>query len=142
MTTSIMERQRASVSMAAVCPGEGRGELRVLPSQGEVVWASGALMFSACPLVSPLLHIWIASLPDDRLRLMAPLSIEVTRDQSGFIAECKKLDEFGYGSEVIDSVEDLRETICELFWELQDGRDLAPGLVSLSRTIHDLVRTA
>jgi hypothetical protein len=113
----------------------------LLPVQGEEVRVDPALAFSSRHLVAPLIHMWVSALPDDRLRLVEPLFVEVIKNQRGYVAECEKLDEFGYGDDIIDAVEDLRETVCELFWALQNEGTLSPGLLALAHTLKRLIET-
>lgn len=72
----------------------------------------------------------IGTLPDDRLRLRAPIEVQIDKEDDWYIAKCKQLSEFGYGFSPMAAVDDLRATLVELYWTLEEeqqklGSDLA-----------------
>ncbi len=74
-------------------------------------------------------ELLVGALLDSRLRLVVPLSVSVERENDEYIAHCEVVEEFGYGSEPLEAVDDLRRTVAELYWTLAGGRDrLAPGM--------------
>jgi len=140
MGTGILEEQTHSVAVSDDCSQKSRPTWQVLPPQDLPAGIGSAFRLLQEPLVAPPVRIHIGSLPDDRLRLIRPLLVEVTKDEAGFIAECESLNEFGYGDNLFDAIDDLRETVCELFWELNsDEEKLAPGLAELSRLIKEMM---
>ena len=64
----------------------------------------------------------IGSLSDWRLRLIEPLSVVIEREDESFIARSPKLHEFGYGPRPLDAVEDLRQTVVELYFALKESQ--------------------
>lgn len=83
--------------------------------------------------------ITIGSLLDDRLRLSRPLSITIEREGEFFIANCGILEEFGYGHDHIWAVDDLRQTLSELYWSLKASPSLAPGMSSLWQELQEMI---
>jgi hypothetical protein len=74
--------------------------------------------------------IQIGSLLDNRLRMREPLTLVMEQEGEFYIAKCEELNEFGYGTDPIGAVQDMRNTIAELYWELKEsqarlGSDLA-----------------
>ena len=45
-------------------------------------------------------------------------------ESGGYVVSAPSLNEFGYGKDLFAAVDDLRETICELYWALveDEGR--------------------
>jgi len=84
--------------------------------------------------------ILVSSLPDDRLRLVAPIQAELSEEGPFCIAAARQFHEFGYGPDPLSAVDDLRATICELFWSLSGdegrlGSDLANTLAALKEMV-------
>ena len=82
----------------------------------------------------------IASLPDDRLRLINPLRAEIRQDDEGFVACVSDFNEYGYGEDYFEAVDDLREVLCELYWSLLESKgelssDLEETVARLQKTI-------
>ena len=76
-----------------------------------------------------LRHVQIGSLLDPRLRVQGTLVLDIKRDGEFYIASCDQFDEYGYGTDVINAVQDARHTIAELYWELKENQDrLGPDL--------------
>jgi hypothetical protein len=117
---------------------ERRTELRLLPAEAIPVVHRQS---GERPLrIAPPLPILVGSLPDDRLRLVEPIQAELKEEGSFFIAEARRFHEFGYGHDPFSAVDDLRDTICELFWSLSGdevrlGSDLANVLAALREAV-------
>lgn len=75
--------------------------------------------FRAAPPLQRGGAIIVGSLLDDRLRLLQPIEIRLTREDGVSIATADDIDEFGYGLHPLDAVDDLRQTIAELYWSLK-----------------------
>ena len=67
--------------------------------------------------------IEIGSLLDTRLRLQVTLKIDIEKEGEFYIAKCEDLNEFGYGFDPIQGVQDLRNSIAELYWNLKEYQD-------------------
>jgi len=82
----------------------------------------------------------LGTLGDGRLRVIAPITVNVTTENEDFIAEAVEFAEFGYGSTRSAAVRDLQRAITELFFSLtQDeerlGADLTATLGRMRRKI-------
>lgn len=87
-------------------------------------------------------EILIGSLLDTRLRMQESVLLLMEREGEFYIAKCEELNEFGYGSDPIDAVQDIRNTIAELYWQLKEnqgrlGSDLAKTWQILSELVHE-----
>ena len=86
--------------------------------------------------------IEIGSLLDNRLRLRVTIKIDIEKEREFYIAKCEGLNEFGYGFDPIQGVQDLRNTIAELYWYLKEnqdhlGADLSGTWVKLAEWVHE-----
>jgi len=78
----------------------------------------------------------IQNLLDDRLRLTTPVMLELEREGEFYIAKCDELEEYGYGYDPIEAVDDFRQTAAELYWTLKEEQSrLAPGMTQLWQKI-------
>jgi len=85
----------------------------------------------------------IGSLFDDRLQLLAPITLELEREGDFYIAKCDEFEEFGYGDDPFQAVDDFRQTLGELYWTLKEEQSrLAPGLASVWQRLDQVVRVA
>lgn len=76
-----------------------------------------------------LRQVQVGSLLDPRLRVQGVLVLDIERDGEFYIASCDRFDEYGYGTDIINAVQDARNTIAELYWELRENQDrLGPDL--------------
>jgi hypothetical protein len=88
-------------------------------------------------------QIEIGSLLDNRLRMREPLILEIEREEEFYIAKSKELNEFGYGMDPISAVQDMRNTLAELYWQLKEnqdrlGSDLARTWERLSSLVYEV----
>jgi hypothetical protein len=74
---------------------------------------------SAIPISKPIL---IHDLLAKGLRLREPLAVSLDYDESQVIAYCYDLDVFGYGETEIEALNDLRQTIVDLYFTLRENR--------------------
>lgn len=65
----------------------------------------------------------IITLLDNRLSLPAPLTICIEKEGDFFVVQSQLLEEFGYGYNLIEAIDDLRMTIAELYWTLKSERN-------------------
>ena len=75
-------------------------------------------------------QIEIGSLLDNRLRMRESITLVMEHEGEFYIAKCDELNEIGYGEDPISAVQDIRNTIAELYWQLKEneerlGTDLA-----------------
>ena len=70
--------------------------------------------------LQPPCNVSIGSLLDDRLRLIAPLTLKLEREGEFYIARFDNLEEFGYGYTAIQAIDDFRQTLAELYWTLNE----------------------
>lgn len=82
----------------------------------------------------------IGSLLDDRLRVTRPLAIGFEQEGDYWIAACEEFEEFGYGGDPFSALDDLRQTLAELYWTLKSDHDrLAPGMAALWERIRHVI---
>lgn len=88
-------------------------------------------------------QIQIGSLLDSRLRMREPLTLVMEQEGEFYIAKCDELNEFGYGADPIGSVQDVRKTIAELYWQLKENQDrLGSDLTKTWQRLSELVYEA
>jgi hypothetical protein len=61
------------------------------------------------------------------LFLQAPIAVSLEYDCDQVIAYAHDLDVFGYGETESEALNDLRRTICDLYYELQEHQDALEG---------------
>lgn len=82
----------------------------------------------------------VGNLNHPRLRLRQPIAVMITREESLVIASLPQLEEFGYGSHVTAAVEDLRQTLIELYQTLKaEYARLGPDMVQLWNELQTLI---
>ena len=70
-----------------------------------------------------LRQVLVGSLLDPRLRVQGTLVLDIEQDGEFYIASCDQFDEYGYGTDVITAVQDVRNSMAELYWELRENSD-------------------
>src|SRR5438552_1508271 len=98
---------------------EPGGEVLKGPDGGTLAAAEphGPLWRSATPAT-----IIVGTLPSPAIRLGKPLAARVERDEELVTVWCEELAEMGYGPHLSAAVEDLQQTVVELFFMLRDER--------------------
>lgn len=82
----------------------------------------------------------IGNLNHPRLRLRHPIAVMITREESLVIANLPEIEEFGYGPHVTAAVEDLRQTLIELYQTLKtEYARLGPDMVQLWNELQTLI---
>ena len=119
-----------SLVMQLTAPGKAAYSPRELPIQ------------VALPKSSAHDQMQIGSLLDHRLRMREPLTLELEQEGEFYIAKCDELNEFGYGTDPIAAVQDIRKTTAELYWSLKEdqerlGTDLASTWQRLSELVYE-----
>jgi hypothetical protein len=85
-------------------------------------------------------RLLIGNLNHPRLRLREPINVIITRDDSLLIASIPEIEEFGYGTHLTAAVEDLRQTLIELFQTLKVERSrLGPDMLQLWNQLQVLI---
>lgn len=85
-------------------------------------------------------RLLVGNLNHPRLRLRQPISVIMTRDDSSLIASIPEIEEFGYGFHLTAAVEDLRQTLVELFQTLQAEQSrLGPDMKQLWNKLQELI---
>jgi hypothetical protein len=88
-------------------------------------------------------HIEIGSLLDHRLRMRGSITLQMERDGEFYVASSHELNEYGYGADPISAVQDARNTIAELYWELKENQDrLGAGLAETWEILSELIHEA
>jgi len=87
------------------------------------------------------LRVVIQSLLDRRLSMVEPLTVLIEQEGEFYIAQCEELEEFGYGYDPIDAVDDFRQTVAELYWTLKEEQErLSPGLHRIWERLTQIIR--
>lgn len=128
MTTTTLTPRILSPQAIAGAPD--RPTAIALPPSEEVIESMPApQMVDAEPQQATPPGFVVGTLLDDRLRLSTPLQVEIERENEWYVAECEALDEFGFGADPMSAVDDLRQTLAELYWTLKEEQHrLAPGI--------------
>jgi len=80
----------------------------------------------------------IRDLHDSRLCLREPITISLENDGYQFIAYAPDLDIYGWGDTEYEAIEDLRQSIVELYFDLK-GEKLAPSLRKIWDYLNSIV---
>ena len=86
--------------------------------------------------------VQIGSLLDTRLRMRQPVTLVIEKDEDFFVAWHEELQEFGYGADPISAVQDFRNTMAQLYWQLKEdqhrlGADLFETWEMLSTLVYE-----
>ena len=86
--------------------------------------------------------VQIGSLLDTRLRMSQPVTLVIEKDEEFFVAWHEELQEFGYGADPISAVQDFRNTMAQLYWQLKEdqhrlGADLFKTWEMLSTLVYE-----
>ena len=84
--------------------------------------------------------IVIGSLLDDRLRMTADVSVDLEVEGGDYIANFEGIQEFGYGLSALEAVDDLRKTLSELYWSLNEEGELGSDLQIVREKLNDLIQ--
>lgn len=75
------------------------------------------------PLVRLPSHIKLGALRDGRLRVVSPISVNLSTEEQQVIAEAVELNEFGFGANPSEAIMDLQHAIAELYFTLEEEQD-------------------
>lgn len=68
-------------------------------------------------------HIELGALRDGRLRVISPISVNLSTEENNVIAEAVEFNEFGFGKNSSEAIVDLQRAIAELYFTLEDEQD-------------------
>ncbi|MDI6793512.1 MAG: hypothetical protein QME81_11715 [bacterium] len=68
-------------------------------------------------------NVFISSLGNARLILKQPLLIQVMQDEGGYIAHYHDVEAVGFGDNVSEALNNLKENIVELYFDLKEDAD-------------------
>ncbi len=95
---------------------------------------------SILPKKSPS-RIQFGMIRSRRLRIIAPITVQLERKGDTVVARWEEIEEFGYGRNISESVDDFGRTIEELFFSLADQKDhLGPDLKGVFATISKYIQ--
>ena len=106
------------------------------PDDNAIVWESWIETEIAPPVWQP--SVSISTLHDLRLRLRQQITVSLEYDGYQFIAYAPDLDIYGWGDTEYEAIEDLRQSIVELYFDLK-GEKLAPSLRKIWDYLNSIV---
>ena len=135
--------------LRVIRPESGRTEIEllstpsgnILPPQGEMreeitTEIQSQIVGKATPKV---LHL--AILRDDRLRMTDSVEVQIEQEGEFYIARCDDLNEFGYGGNPTEAIEDLQLVIVELYWSLKGEEEkLGPSMAEVWKHLRELIQ--
>jgi len=68
-------------------------------------------------------HLEIRSLHDELLEIDSPIAVLVEEDEEQGIAYAPDIDVYGCGDDLVDALEDLRMSIVDLYYDLEQNKD-------------------
>lgn len=84
----------------------------------------------------PPSRIRFGALRNRGLRIIAPIPVELERKGSTVVARWDEIEEFGYGRNISEAIEDFSRTVEELFLSLNERKgDLGPDLQSVREVL-------
>jgi hypothetical protein len=88
--------------------------------------AAASVVTVSTDVVSPLhfpLDLKFAGLLNRRLYFRNPIQVRLYKsEEESYVAECSELDQFGYGSNVAEALDDLGQTLSEMYFYLSDAK--------------------
>ena len=111
---------------------ELEGELTAVQDQFQVIEQIATLLppeyFGLGPPTLPMV-IHLGFLLEGRFRLREAIEVTITEEEGQIAAESKELNEFGYGNNPSEAINDLQHAIAELYFTLEEdqtrlGKDL------------------
>ena len=108
-----------------------------LAPQSRDVPASAVIAESATPR-----EVILGTLPHPRLRLLAPIRLQVQREDGSVTVWAEDLEEVGYGPDLGAAIQDFQQTLIELYTTLDREHDrLGPGMAQLWRRLGQLIES-
>ena len=69
------------------------------------------------------MEILFGAIIDRRLRVKNPIPITLSKGEGVVVASSSELEEFGYGSDISDALDDFAKTLAELYFSLEENAD-------------------
>ena len=131
-TATIQELERGTAEARLPLRGDELIPVQVPKAQEKPKVSGTPVPFITMKISAVPKTVLIQVLLDDRLRLNRPVVVKIEKEGEHFIAKCDEFEEYGYGHSFIEAVDDLRQTLVELYWTLQKEQSrLGPGLANL-----------
>ncbi len=93
----------------------------------------------ASPLFMPDV-ILIGSLRDRRLKIKKPIKVSFSQSGNTVIAEAEEFNEFGFGNNKTEALNDLQRTVIELFLTLEEDENrIGKDLQFLREKLHNYI---
>lgn len=80
-------------------------------------------------------RVLFAGLRDPRLRMVLPIPLDVTVEESNVVVCWKAVDEFGVGQTLSGALDDFSSALRELYHRLNSSDELGPDLAKTSTTL-------
>ena len=68
-------------------------------------------------------EILFGAMIDRRLRIKNPIPITLSREEDVVVASSSELEEFGYGNDISEALDDFAKTLAELYLSLEENED-------------------
>ena len=82
------------------------------------------------------------NLPEMNIKVTTLPPVMVWRTSQGYVVWCDELNEFGYGDSVEECIDDLHQSLVELYWILKEEQDrLSPELSKVWERLRRVVGT-
>jgi hypothetical protein len=79
----------------------------------------------------------LGTLADSRVRVTAPIPVELSVEDGRLVAEVKEIQEFGFGDSAQDAVRDLQAALLELFMRLDQEAEVGPDLARVREFLRE-----
>ena len=82
-------------------------------------------------------ELLVGTIRDGRLRVHSPIHVKVMREGEEVVTEATELNEFGFGENLSEALDDLQAAVRELYWSLmKDQHRLGPELERVWEVLH------
>ena len=68
-------------------------------------------------------EILFGAIIDRRLRIKNPIQITLSKEEDVVVASSSELEEFGYGNDISEALDDFAKTLAELYLSLEENAD-------------------
>lgn len=82
-------------------------------------------------------RVLLGALSDPRLRVVKPIALDVTVEESHVVVSWADVDEFGTGETLSTAIDDLGGSLRELYHRLSESEKLGPDLAKVKRVLHE-----
>ncbi len=98
---------------------EMQPQLRVSASGALVPPAKTESTSDAVQLEWPVLMLYGGRL-DWRLRTARPFPVRIYKENDTYVVQCEEIEQFGYGSDMSEALDDFGKTVSEMYFYLAD----------------------